>query len=142
MPRLTTPDGFILEFEDEASVIRALSHLRGGTPGSLNAAVELTAPEASSSAKETVEVVARSDGQRQLLKALAAMSGMVTRDELAKAVGADKYVMLGTLGAIYANAAERKIDPTQIVRRERYRASNGRRAYRYGAGPLLQGLKE
>jgi hypothetical protein len=73
------------------------------------------------------------------LAALAGVKGLVTRDELAKAVGADKYVMLGTLGAIYANAADLKIDPTQIVRRERYRGSNGRRAYRYGPGPLLQG---
>lgn len=86
---------------------------------------------------ELLKAVARTDGQRGLIKVLAEADGMVARDDLAALVGMDKYKMLGTLGAIYANAAERNIAAADIIRRERYRMPTGRRAYRYGAGPFI-----
>jgi len=54
----------------------------------------------------------------------------------------DRNKMLGTLGAIYANAADLAVPPNRLVRREERRGASGRRTYRYAAGPLLRGESE
>lgn len=140
MHRVTTPDGFVLEFDDEEAMLRVMERLRSG-PAPVPHPHSIPSPISRAPAKtrkDVVKAVARSDGQRELLRALVEADGMITRDDLAQLVKMDKYKMLGTLGAIYANAAERNIAATDLVRRERYRMSTGRRSYRYGAGPLLR----
>jgi hypothetical protein len=135
MPRIITPDGFVLEFDDEEAMLRVMERLRMGPPPGGH--IHTLAAKHIPTGEDLVKAVARTEGQRELLKVLREANGMLARDDLARAVRMDKYKMLGTLGAIYANAAEKNIAATDLVQRERYRMPTGRKAYRYGPGPLL-----
>jgi hypothetical protein len=142
--RLTTAAGHVLEFNQLEDMLKALEWLeaRGGGVPSANPDQRVgrvaAGPVTAVKVLDPVERFARSDGQRRFLQALIASEVPLTDDALATSLGIDKTKVQGTMGAIFARAAEQGIIATEIVHRERKKSAAGRRYYEYSAGPLLR----